>query len=38
MIINIIISAVTGLVIGAFIGLIVGTILILKGYRLKKED
>ena len=38
MIINIIISAVTGLVIGAFIGLIVGTILILKGYKLKKED
>ena len=38
MIINIIISAVTGLVIGTFIGLIVGTILSLKGYRLKKED
>ena len=38
MIINIIISAVTGLVIGTFIGLIVGTILILKGYKLKKED
>lgn len=38
MIVNIIISAVTGFVIGAFIGLIVGTILILKGYKLKKED
>ena len=38
MIINIIISAVTGLGIGTFIGLIVGTILLLKGYRLKKED